>query len=163
MRTAGDVTARVRLARAALVHEQRRERLHTLRVENDHAEPVDVIFEIPRVQGRRVEPRDNVTAIADDGTNHRITVTAAGHATVETTVLESWPLSSEIDYEHLALEPPPDAVILRSYALAVERAFATLGPGQREEYLRTTGPPPYEPVDAHLVADAIPEGNPRAW
>lgn len=100
--TVSDVTARVRLARAALVHEQRRERLHTLRVENDHAEPVDVIFEIPRVQGCRVEPRDNVTAIADDGTNHRITVTAAGHGTVETTVLESWPLSSEIDYEHLA-------------------------------------------------------------
>ncbi|BBZ53225.1 DUF4139 domain-containing protein [Mycolicibacterium phocaicum] len=100
--TVSDVTARVRLARAALVHEQRRERLHTLRVENDHAEPVDVIFEVPRVQGHRVEPRDNVTAIADDGTNHRITVTAAGHGAVEATVLESWPLSSEIDYEHLA-------------------------------------------------------------
>ncbi|SHW29798.1 Uncharacterized conserved protein [Mycobacteroides abscessus subsp. abscessus] len=100
--TVSDVTARVRLARAALVHEQRRERLHTLRVENDHAEPVDVIFEIPRVQGHRVEPRDNVTAIADDGTNHRITVTAAGHGAVEATVLESWPLSNEIDYEHLA-------------------------------------------------------------
>lgn len=54
------------------------------------------------MQGRRVEPRDNVTAIADDGTNHRITVTAPGHGTVETTVLESWPLSSEIDYERLA-------------------------------------------------------------
>lgn len=97
-----DVTARVRLARAALVHEQRRERLHTLRVENDHAEPVEVIFEIARVQGRSVEPRNNVTAIADDGTNHRITVTAAGHQAVEATVLESWPLSSEIAYEHLA-------------------------------------------------------------
>ncbi|MCT7371547.1 DUF4139 domain-containing protein [Mycolicibacterium llatzerense] len=97
-----DVTARVRLARAALVHEQRRERLHTLRVENDHAEPVEVIFEIARVQGRGVEPRNNVTAIADDGTNHRITVTAAGHQAVEATVLESWPLSSEIAYEHLA-------------------------------------------------------------
>lgn len=97
-----DVTARVRLARAALVHEQRRERLHTLRVENNHAEPVEVIFEIARVQGRSVEPRNNVTAIADDGTNHRITVTAAGHQAVEATVLESWPLSSEIAYEHLA-------------------------------------------------------------
>ncbi|MCX8562479.1 hypothetical protein OS122_16435 [Mycolicibacterium mucogenicum] len=100
--TVSDVTARIRLARAALVHEQRRERLHTLRVENDHAEPADVIFELPRVHGRRVEPRDNVTAIADDGTNHRITVTAPGHEAVEATVLESWPLSSEIDYEHLA-------------------------------------------------------------
>ncbi|MFL0286595.1 hypothetical protein ACJH6H_15150 [Mycobacterium sp. SMC-21] len=100
--TVSDVTARVRLARAALVHEQRRERLHTLRVENDHAEPVEVIFEIVRFQGHRVEARDNVTAIADDGTNHRITVTAAGHGAVEATVLESWPLSSEIDYEHLA-------------------------------------------------------------
>lgn len=97
-----DVTARVRLARAALVHEQRREQLHTLRVENDHAEPVEVIFELARVQGRRVEPRDNVSSITDDGTNHRITVTAAGHQAVEATVLESWPLSSEIAYEHLA-------------------------------------------------------------
>ncbi len=64
---------------------------------------------------------------------------------------------------HLALEPPPGAVILRSYAAAVESAFAMLGAGQREEYLRTTGPYPCEPVDAHLVADGIPEGNPRTW
>ena len=97
-----DVTARVRLARAALVHEQRRERLHTLRVENNHAEPVEVIFEISRVGDRGVEPRGNVTSVADDGTSHRITVTAAGRQTVEATVLESWPLSSEIAYEHLA-------------------------------------------------------------
>jgi cation transport regulator ChaC len=65
--------------------------------------------------------------------------------------------------EHLAPAPPPGAVILRSYAEAVESAFAGLGPGQLEEYRRTTGPLPVEPVAAHLVSDRIPEGNPRTW
>lgn len=65
--------------------------------------------------------------------------------------------------EQLVLEPPPGAVILRSYATAVEAAFDALGAGQRAEYLRTTEPYPVELIDAHLVADRIPEGNPRAW
>ncbi len=52
-------------------------------------------------------------------------------------------------------------MILRTYAEAVEAAFAGLG--RLDEYLRTTGPYPAPLVDAHLVADRIPEGNPRAW
>ena len=54
-------------------------------------------------------------------------------------------------------------MILRTYAEAVESAFARLGPGQRLEYLRTTDSQPVDLVDAHLVSDRIPEGNPRAW
>lgn len=65
--------------------------------------------------------------------------------------------------EQLVLEPPAGAVVLASYATAVEAAFAALGAGQREEYLRTTGPHPVETIAAHLVADRIPEGNPREW
>lgn len=72
-------------------------------------------------------------------------------------------ITYEAKPEQLILEPPPGSVILRSYAAAVEAAFAALGPGQREEYLRTTGPHPVETIDAHLVADRIPEGNPREW
>lgn len=63
----------------------------------------------------------------------------------------------------LVLEPPPGAVILRSYAAAVEAAFEALGPGQRATYLHTTDPYPVELIDAHLVADRIPDGNPREW
>jgi cation transport regulator ChaC len=64
---------------------------------------------------------------------------------------------------HFAPEPPEDAVILATYARAVEQGFETLGPGELDHYLRTTGPDPVERVEATLVIDRIPEGNPRAW
>lgn len=64
---------------------------------------------------------------------------------------------------HFAPEPPPDAVILATYARAVERAFEVLGPGELDRYRATTGPCPVQRVEATLVIDRIPEGNPRAW
>jgi hypothetical protein len=63
---------------------------------------------------------------------------------------------------HFAPEPPEDAVILWSYAMAVEKGFEALGPGELEHYLATT-PYPVDRVEAELVIDKIPEGNPRAW
>lgn len=63
---------------------------------------------------------------------------------------------------HFAPEPPEDAVILRTYAEAVEKGFEGLGPGELEHYLATT-PYPVERVDARLVVDRIPAGNPRDW
>lgn len=64
---------------------------------------------------------------------------------------------------HFRPEPPEDAIILASYAEAVERAFAALGPRELDLYLVTTGPCPVERMQATLVIDRIPEGNPRAW
>jgi len=64
---------------------------------------------------------------------------------------------------HLATEPPSGAVILASYAAAVEAAFDRLGPRQRAEYERTTLPYPVELVEGLLVGDRIPAGNPRDW
>ena len=51
-------------------------------------------------------------------------------------------------------------MILATYATAVERAFEELGPGELERYLATTGPYPVERVEATLVKDEIPAGNP---
>jgi cation transport regulator ChaC len=66
--------------------------------------------------------------------------------------------------EHHAPDPPADAIVITSYASFVEAAFDALGPGQRELYVATTGPPPVEVAEAHLVVDrAIPAGNPRDW
>ena len=66
--------------------------------------------------------------------------------------------------QHHAPAPPADAIVIASYAEFVEAAFAALGPGQRELYLATTGPPPVEVAEAELVTDrAIPPGNPREW
>jgi cation transport regulator ChaC len=64
---------------------------------------------------------------------------------------------------HFAPRPPDGAVVISSYAAFVEAAFDALGPGQRDVYLETTGPPPVEVVDAMLVRDRIPPGNPRDW
>jgi len=64
---------------------------------------------------------------------------------------------------HFAPEPRPDSVILATYALAVETGFKALGADQLDRYRATTGPYPVELVEATLVIDKIPDGNPRAW
>jgi hypothetical protein len=64
---------------------------------------------------------------------------------------------------HFASRPPEDAVILASYAEAVERGFKGLGPGELEHYFASTGPYPVERVSGTLVLDRIPPGNPRDW
>ena len=64
---------------------------------------------------------------------------------------------------HFRPEPPEDAVILATYANTVEAAFEALGPAELEAYRATTGPHPVDRVEATLVLDRIPDGNPRAW
>ncbi len=64
---------------------------------------------------------------------------------------------------HLAPQAPPSAVILRSYAEAVEAAFDGFGAGQGDAYRRTTLPYPVELIDGRLIKDEIPAGNPREW
>lgn len=64
---------------------------------------------------------------------------------------------------HFAPEPPADAVVLASYVRAVEAAFAALGEEQLRLYRETSDPPPVEVVEAILVRDRIPPGNPREW
>jgi hypothetical protein len=64
---------------------------------------------------------------------------------------------------HFAPEPPAGAVILANYLRAVESAFASLGEGQLELFRRSTGAPPATVVEATLVRDRIPAGNPREW
>ena len=65
--------------------------------------------------------------------------------------------------EHHRPEPPPGAIIVASYPRTVEAAFDTLGQGELSLYRETTAPMPVEPVEATLIADRIPPGNPRAW
>ncbi len=64
---------------------------------------------------------------------------------------------------HFRPEPPEDAFIVATYANTVEAAFEALGRGELEAYRATTGPHPVDLVEATLVLDRIPEGNPRAW
>ncbi len=64
---------------------------------------------------------------------------------------------------NFAPEPPPGAVIIAAYLRTIEAAFATRGPLQLELFRATTDQPPVEVIEATLVADEIPPGNPRAW
>jgi hypothetical protein len=59
--------------------------------------------------------------------------------------------------------PPDDAVIVATYPATIEAAFEALGPDQVSLYRETTASPPVEVVEAELIADGIPPGNPRAW
>lgn len=65
--------------------------------------------------------------------------------------------------DHFAPEPPADSVILSTYANAIEQAYDALGDDELGVYRATTGPYPVERVEATLVIDHIPKGNPRAW
>ncbi|HEX2358812.1 MAG TPA: gamma-glutamylcyclotransferase family protein [Solirubrobacterales bacterium] len=100
---------------------------------------------------------------------HRLGVREVRYDPVDVTSLVEGPALPEriiaftAKRAHYAPTPPEEAVILASYARAVEAAFERLGPGQLERYRATTGPYPVDVVDAVLVKDEIPAGNPRAW
>jgi hypothetical protein len=64
---------------------------------------------------------------------------------------------------HHAPDPPPGAIVIAPYVRTVEAAFGELGPAHLDLYRETTDPPPVEVVEATLVSDQIPAGNPRAW
>jgi hypothetical protein len=72
-------------------------------------------------------------------------------------------LAYSVPPAHFAPTPPRGAVILASYLRAVESAFERLGQDQLLRFRRSTGPPPVEAVEANLVRDRIPPGNPRGW
>lgn len=65
--------------------------------------------------------------------------------------------------EHYSAMPPEGAVILAPYVRTVEAAFALIGVEALADYRESTGPPPAPVVDAVLVRDEIPPGNPRGW
>jgi hypothetical protein len=89
----------------------------------------------------------------------RIEVTAAIEPAGDFTAVFAWTAKPP----HFSPTPRQGAVILRTYLEAVEGAFAALGPAALESFRATTGPPPVEVIDATLVRDEIPPGNPRLW
>jgi hypothetical protein len=118
----------------------------------DSAGPVNgVVIELTEAELDRLDVREirydrvDVSGLVDgDGLPERIVTYTA----------KEW---------HFRPEPPEDAFILANYARTVEKAFDSLADGELERYLATTGAYPVERVEATLVLDRIPEGNPRAW
>ncbi len=94
---------------------------------------------------------------------HRIAVTDAVAADPPAARPFAAVFAYRVRPEHHYPDPPEDAVLIASYARAVESAFADLGPGQLELFRRTTRPVGVELTEASLVRDRIPAGNPRDW
>jgi cation transport regulator ChaC len=65
--------------------------------------------------------------------------------------------------ERYAPSPPAGAVVMATYISTVEAAFAALGDGELERFRASTDAQPVEAVEATLVRDAIPPGNPKRW
>jgi len=65
--------------------------------------------------------------------------------------------------ENFVPTPPPGAVILAPYLRAVEGAFGSIGAAELDLFRETTGALPVDVIEAVLVRDEIPAGNPRDW
>jgi hypothetical protein len=117
------------------------------------AGPNGVLIEVTEPELRRLAIRE----IRYD----RIDVSdaAVGHAATELDRIVTFTAKPE----NFAPTPPPGAVILAPYVRAVEAAFGTFGADQLDVFHQTTGPPPVEIIEAVLVRDEIPPGNPRDW
>ncbi|WP_326547381.1 hypothetical protein QGN32_04115 [Mycolicibacterium sp. ND9-15] len=100
--TVDTVTARIWLTAEAVVEEQRQEELHTLHAENDHDEPVEVIFELFRTSGCTITSVTGADQEADDEDWHRFRVQVPAHGVAEATVLETWPNYRHVGYEELS-------------------------------------------------------------
>ena len=54
-------------------------------------------------------------------------------------------------------------MIIAAYARTVESAFESLSAADADRYRETTLPYPVDLIEGVLIADSIPEGNPREW
>lgn len=100
--TVNTVTARISLTPEAVVEEQRREKLHTLHAENDHDEPVEVIFELTHTPGCTITSVTGADQEPGDDDWHRFRVQVPAHGSAEATVLETWPNYRQVGYEELS-------------------------------------------------------------
>jgi hypothetical protein len=95
------VVSGVRLHETVLVEEQRREEHHELSAESDHAEEIEVIFELAKIYGRIV---DDAHAMPFEETasfrRYKLKVPPRGKATAK--VVERWHDQRSIQYQSLA-------------------------------------------------------------
>jgi cation transport regulator ChaC len=113
-----------------------------------------VLIELTEEEADRLDLRE----MRYDRTDVSGAATLSGGAPFEHTVI-----TYVAKPERYAPSPPPGAVVMATYMSTVEAAFAALGDGELERFHATTDPPPVEAVEATLVRDHIPPGNPRRW
>jgi hypothetical protein len=91
----------VRLGSEALVEEQRREEHHELSAENDHAEEVEVVFELAKMSGRSLDPSgEQPFEETMSFRRFRVKVPPRGRTTAK--VVERWHDARRFQYDHLS-------------------------------------------------------------
>ena len=97
------VTSGIRLSRDAAVEEMRAEEHHELVAENDHAEEIEVVFEMPKMHGRSFDPA-HAQPFEDTLTfsRFRTNVPPRGRATVK--VVERWHHAQHFQYGALNMQ-----------------------------------------------------------
>lgn len=89
------VASGVSLNGEALIEEIRYEQQWTLRADSDHREPVDVVFEVPRVAGRAWDP-SSLQPFESTANVHRFRATVSAHGAATLEVTERWPGSRAV-------------------------------------------------------------------
>jgi hypothetical protein len=126
----------------------------------------------PHVLGLTIEPADDVAESPNGGLVEvsedelrRLDVREIRYDRIEVPAMAGFErvFAYRAKPAYRAPRPPSGAVVIAAYLDQVEAAFAALGNDQLRLYHETTGPPPVEVVDAVLVRDRIPPGNPREW
>jgi len=89
------------LSDVGFVQEQRVSLVHTLRAESDHDAEVEVIFELPKVHGRGLDP-DGPKPVEVTATRRRFSLPVPAHESAKVAVREVWKTSQTIQYRHMS-------------------------------------------------------------
>jgi len=95
------VVSSVSVKRAGLFVETRIEVHHQLTAESDHAEAVTVIFELPKIHGRQIDPK-GPQPFEDTSSFRRFKVDVPANSRAVTRPVETWIESSTLRYDGLA-------------------------------------------------------------
>jgi hypothetical protein len=91
----------LRLLPDYLAQDERHEVHHELVAESDHDEPVDVVFELPKIAGRTISPEDT-QPVEETLSFRRFLLTVPPHGKATATVVEQWHDSQRFEYARLA-------------------------------------------------------------
>ena len=90
------VVSRISLGKHGLLEEVRWEERIELSAESDHAEPIDVVFEIPKIHGHVFE---GTQPFESTGAHHRFRASVGARTRVVVSLRETWPELRRVEYE----------------------------------------------------------------
>jgi hypothetical protein len=94
------ITTGVRLTDGFLAQEQRQEEHHELSAESDHGEPVDVVFELPKLTGRTLAA-EQAQPVEETSSYRRFALGVPPHGKASLRVVEQWHDSQRYEYARL--------------------------------------------------------------